>query len=227
MVLVAILVSSMMLPLENPVSDPNSRAVRYAKQANIAFSFFFLFELTVKSIGLGFFYSSIEIIEPYMASGWNRIDAFVVFISVIQLVYILSGTQSQYAWLKAMRALRALRPLRVIRRSETLRVVVNALLSTVSAVGNVMLVGFLLLLMFAVMGINLLKGSLYSCSIGGDNIVTKQDCLDAGGSWNNNDSNFDNITQAMRTLFILCTTEGWAGLMFMAVDSRGINMQPL
>jgi hypothetical protein len=62
MVLVAILVSSMMLPLENPVSDPNSRTVIYAKRANIAFSIFFLFELTVKSIGLGFFYSSIDII---------------------------------------------------------------------------------------------------------------------------------------------------------------------
>ena len=126
-----------------------------------------------------------------------------------------------------MRALRALRPLRVIRRFDNLRVVDNALLSTIGAINNVMLVGFLLLLMFAVMGINLLKGSLYSCSIGGSNIVTKQDCLDAGGSWNNNDSNFDNIVQAMRTLFILCTTEGWAGLMFMGVDSRGIDMQPL
>jgi voltage-dependent calcium channel L type alpha-1D len=166
-VLVAILVSSAMLPLENPVSDPKSQAVIYAKKANLFFTIFFIFELTVKSIGQGFYYSSIDIIEPYMSSGWNRIDAFVVFISMIQLLCQVLGIQNQYPWLKAMRALRALRPLRVIRRSETLRVVVNALLSTVGAVGNVMLVGFLLLLMFAVMGINLLKGSLYSCSAGG------------------------------------------------------------
>ena len=92
---------------------------------------------------------------------------------MIQLLCQVLGIENQYPWLKAMRALRALRPLRVIRRSETLRVVVNALLSTVGAVGNVMLVGFLLLLMFAVMGINLLKGSLYSCSIGGPDIQTK------------------------------------------------------
>lgn len=96
-----------------------------------------------------------------------------------------------------MRALRALRPLRVIRRFESLRVVVNALLSTVGAVGNVMLVGFLLLLMFAVMGINLLKGSFYSCSGGsppdGVSIETRADCLKYGGSWANNDSNFDDI----------------------------------
>jgi hypothetical protein len=30
----------------------------------------------------------------------------------------------------------------------------------------------------------------------------------------------------MRTLFILCTTEGWAGLMYMGIDSRGVDMQP-
>ena len=101
-----------------------------------------------------------------------------------------------------MRALRALRPLRVIRRFDNLRVVVNALLSTIGAINNVMLVGLLLLLMFAVMGINLLKGSLYSCSISnntvtGAEIVTKADCIvpkeEGGGDWNNNDSNFDNI----------------------------------
>lgn len=73
----------MMLPLENPVSDPKSKAVIYAKNANIVFSIFFLCELMIKIIGKGFIYSSIEIIEPYMASGWNRIDAFVVLISVI------------------------------------------------------------------------------------------------------------------------------------------------
>lgn len=30
----------------------------------------------------------------------------------------------------------------------------------------------------------------------------------------------------MRTLFILCTSEGWAGLMFMGIDTRGIDMTP-
>ena len=58
-------------------------------------------------------------------------------------------------------------------------------------------------------------------------IKTKDDCLAAGGSWSVNDSNFDNIIQAMRTLFILCTTEGWAGVMFLGVDSVGADIIPV
>jgi hypothetical protein len=30
----------------------------------------------------------------------------------------------------------------------------------------------------------------------------------------------------MRALFILTTTEGWAGLMFLGVDTTGVEMQP-
>lgn len=51
--------------------------------------------------------------------------------------------------------------------------------------------------------------------------------MDGGGSWSNNDSNFDDITSAMRSLFILTTTEGWAGLMYMCVDITGVDMQPV
>lgn len=92
--LVAILVSSAMLPMENPVSDPKSKAVIYAKEANVIFTYFFIFELTVKSIGQGFYYSSIDCIKPYMSSGWNRIDAFVVFISVVQLACNILGIEN-------------------------------------------------------------------------------------------------------------------------------------
>lgn len=63
----------------------------------------------------------------------------------------------------------------------------------------------------------------------GEPIVTKQDCVDDNGegAWSTNDSNFDNFVQAMRTLFILTTSEGWAGVMFLGVDSTGVEMQPV
>ena len=88
------------------------------------------------------------------------------------------------------------------------------------------MVGFLLLLIFGVMGVTLLKGSFGSCSSSAPEILTKTDCLATGGSWSVNDSNFDNIIQAMRTLFILCTTEGWAGVMFLGVDAQGPDKVP-
>jgi len=42
-----------------------------------------------------------------------------------------------------------------------------------------------------------------------ETILTKQDCLDAGGLWSKNLRNFDNITSAMGTLLEIITTEGW------------------
>jgi len=65
---------------------------------------------------------------------------------------------------------------------------------------------------------------MWACDIDEDYIITKADCLDNGGSWTNSMSNFDNIVSAMRTLFILTTTEGWAGMMYLGVDTVGIDM---
>lgn len=84
----------------------------------------------------------------------------------------------------------------------------------------------MMVLIFAVIGISLLKGQFYQCDEDDGTIITKQDCLDKGLGWSRNDSNFDDIVQAMRTLFILTTSEGWAGVMFLGVDTAGIDMQP-
>ena len=46
-------------------------------------------------------------------------------------------------------------------------------------------------------------------------INSKNDCFNNGGDWINKDNNFDNIFNAMVTLFIIATTEGWLGLMYL------------
>jgi hypothetical protein len=83
--------------------------------------------------------------------------------------------------------------------------------------------GVFILLIFAVIGVSLFKGKFWTCSETGPGIITKQDCLDAGLEYANSDSNFDNIVQAMRTLFILTTTEGWAGVMYTGIDTGGVD----
>jgi len=89
--------------------------------------------------------------------------------------------------------------------------------------------GFLTLIIFSVVGVSLFKGQYWSCSDDDGTIVTKQDCLDkyGEGAWVQNDSNFDNIIHAMRTLFILTTTEGWSGVAYIGIDTNGIDMQPI
>ena len=50
--------------------------------------------------------------------------------------------------------------------------------------------------------------------------------MDAGGFWVNKDANFDHTGNAILTLFIASTTEGWLDIMYSSVDAVGIGMQP-
>lgn len=75
-----------------------------------------------------------------------------------------------------------------------------------------MLVSFLFIIIFAIIGTNFLRGTFFSCNVG--HLATKQqrvfilekidskfDCLNFGGSWENAEANFDNVAIAALTLF--------------------------
>ena len=47
--------------------------------------------------------------------------------------------------------------------------------------------------------------------------------MDYGGDWIRMDSNFDNILEAMLTLFKLAITEGWIQIMNQAIDTVGFE----
>ena len=47
--------------------------------------------------------------------------------------------------------------------------------------------------------------------------------MDLGGDWLRMDSNFDNIIEAMITMFKISITEGWVEIMFTGIDARGIE----
>jgi hypothetical protein len=58
-------------------------------------------------------------------------------------------------------------------------------------------------------------------------VKTKFECLNLGGTWKNADSHFDNMAEAISTMFQMSTTEGWIDVMNNGIDSVGIDMQPI
>ena len=56
--------------------------------------------------------------------------------------------------------------------------------------------------------------------------MTKWDCMDYGGEWINKEGNFDNVINAMLTMFGMMSTEGWLEVMWDAVDSTEIHQVP-
>ncbi|CAM9454635.1 unnamed protein product, partial [Discosporangium mesarthrocarpum] len=83
---------------------------------------------------------------------WNHLDFLIVVISVMGFVNVGPVTG-----LKALRTVRVLRPLRMISRNPELMLVVNALLSSIPAILNVLVICVLFFLVFAVMGVTYLK----------------------------------------------------------------------
>lgn len=234
-VLILITLSAVLLAVDNPLNDPKSQSVKIIGYIDIGFTCLFFIEAMIKIIAKGLIFNTLGPIEPYLRSYWNMLDAFVVLASIVDFIFTVNGLDSQSLQaLKALRALRALRPLRMISRNEGMRLVVNALLASLPSMTNVLLVCSIFLLIFSIAGVNFFKGTFYKCvdkpylQMTKDikEIITKQDCLDANGIWENSASNFDNSIKAMSTLFQMTTTEGWVDVMHDGIDSVGIDMQP-
>lgn len=51
-------------------------------------------------------------------------------------------------------------------------------------------------------------------------------CYDYGGEWVNLDSHFDNVIDAMITLFNVMTTEGWIDVMWSSLDATTVDHIP-
>ena len=68
-------------------------------------------------------------------------------------------------------------------------------------------------------GVKCLKGTFFHCD--GlmeeflEKVWNKEDCLDFGGDWINRDFNFDNIFNALETMFLVSNAEGWTPLMYL------------
>ena len=53
--------------------------------------------------------------------------------------------------------------------------------------------------------------------------MNKYDCYNYGGYWIRNDSNFDNVKQAILALFHIAITVGWARQMYIGAWSQEIG----
>lgn len=135
-------------------------------------SIIFVGEFVFKCIVMGFYYGE----RTYLKDPWNVLDFTIVFFSII--TWILEAyVTGDVSFLRGFRALRALRPLRVVSKNEGIKTVVNALLESIPALINVLLIVILFLLVFGILGIQLFKGMLGQCNDGSESIMNKTMCV--------------------------------------------------
>lgn len=75
--------------------------------------------------------------------------------------------------------------------------------------------------------LQLFKGSFYYCEGPNlKNVTTKSDCLESKeNNWLNRKYNFDDLGQALMSLFVLSSKDGWVNIMYTGLDAVGVDMQ--
>ncbi|XP_011890003.1 PREDICTED: voltage-dependent T-type calcium channel subunit alpha-1H isoform X8 [Cercocebus atys] len=225
-VLVFIFLNCVTIALERPDIDPGSTERAFLSVSNYIFTAIFVAEMMVKVVALGLLSGE----HAYLQSSWNLLDGLLVLVSLVDIVVAMAsaGGAKILGVLRVLRLLRTLRPLRVISRAPGLKLVVETLISSLRPIGNIVLICCAFFIIFGILGVQLFKGKFYYCE-GGDtrNISTKAQCRAAHYRWVRRKYNFDNLGQALMSLFVLSSKDGWVNIMYDGLDAVGVDQQPV
>ncbi|XP_044792329.2 voltage-dependent T-type calcium channel subunit alpha-1H isoform X6 [Bubalus bubalis] len=225
-VLVFIFLNCITIALERPDIDPGSTERVFLSVSNYIFTAIFVAEMMVKVVALGLISGE----HAYLQSSWNILDGVLVLVSLVDIIVAMAsaGGAKILGILRVLRLLRTLRPLRVISRAPGLKLVVETLISSLRPIGNIVLICCAFFIIFGILGVQLFKGKFYYCE-GTDtrNISTKAECRAAHYRWVRRKYNFDNLGQALMSLFVLSSKDGWVNIMYDGLDAVGVDQQPV
>ncbi|XP_043822120.1 voltage-dependent T-type calcium channel subunit alpha-1I isoform X3 [Dromiciops gliroides] len=225
-VLAFIFLNCITIALERPQIEAGSTERIFLTVSNYIFTAIFVGEMTLKVVSLGLYFGE----QAYLRSSWNILDGFLVFVSLIDIVVSVAsaGGAKILGVLRVLRLLRTLRPLRVISRAPGLKLVVETLISSLKPIGNIVLICCAFFIIFGILGVQLFKGKFYHC-LGVDirNITNRSDCMAANYRWVHHKYNFDNLGQALMSLFVLASKDGWVNIMYNGLDAVAVDQQPV
>ncbi|KAM6174198.1 LOW QUALITY PROTEIN: sodium channel protein type 7 subunit alpha [Erethizon dorsatum] len=191
--------------------------------ADMIFTYIFILEMLLKWMAYGF--------KAYFSNAWYRLDFMVVTVFFLSLI---GKTRED---LKPLTSIKFLRALRVLSQFERMKVVVRTLIKTTLPTLNVFLVCFMIWLTFSIMGVYLFAGTFYACTdqpngerFPVSEVLNRSQCeslvYNESLSWKNAQLNFDNVGNGFLSLLQVATFNGWIDIMYSAIDSVGVEMQP-
>jgi len=183
-VLIVIMANTVVLAIEWP--GMSKQLEDDLERINLGFSIFFIVEMVVKLLGLGW--------EGYISDSFNMFDGVIVVISIIELS--LSSSSGGLSSLRALRMFRVLRVLRILGKIPGLRILMGALANAAGDVAYLLIIPLIFIFMFGTLGI-----SLYA-----DKWKDDQDSAPR--------EKFDNIVNAMIVVFRCMTGDDWNEVMF-------------
>ncbi|CAK58588.1 unnamed protein product (macronuclear) [Paramecium tetraurelia] len=155
--------------------------------------------------------------DGYFSSIWVSID----FAYVVTYFLYLASNHSALKWILY---LGYLRPLKV---TSTYGFFVNergAIMKSFSDILRIFYVILLFWFIFAIFGMTIYKDKLGYCDSYFNYGVGRQDCQ---GEWKVYPHNFNNIIEAMQSLFIISTLDGWGITFFVCINSASEQTGPI
>ncbi|XP_015232826.1 PREDICTED: voltage-dependent T-type calcium channel subunit alpha-1H [Cyprinodon variegatus] len=224
-VLLFIFLNCITIALERPDIHPKSMERVFLSVSNYIFTVIFVGEMMIKVVAMGLYFGE----GVYLQSSWNILDGVLVFVSMVDILVSIAsaGGNRILGMLRVLRLLRTLRPLRVISRAPGLKLVVETLITSLRPIGNIVLICCAFFIVFGILGVQLFKGKFFYCDgLNVSNITNKTECLQAGYRWIRRKYNFDNLGQALMSLFVLSCKDGWVSIMYDGLDAVGVDQQP-
>jgi hypothetical protein len=168
---------------------------RAFEASNSVFAAVFNAEMILKLLGMG---------QQYFYSAWNIFDCVVVGGTNIGILLNLLSTGSSFSSAATVvRAFRIMRIVRLVRTQESMKIILDTLVNIIPQITNFIALMFLLLFIYAALGINLFGG------------VLEQEFID-------DKNNFKTIGNAIVFLFRCSTGEDWNKIMHeltLSIDS--------
>jgi len=97
-IMTLIIISSITLVIDNPLSDPDSSTIIFVGYLDNCFTVLFTLEAATKIIAMGFLFNNPTLqkkrITPYIRNPWNILDFIVVVSSLIDFVVTIQTQMS-------------------------------------------------------------------------------------------------------------------------------------
>lgn len=232
-----LVVNVIVIILDSPIQQGKMDVV--IEWSNLVLAIAFVAEMVLKIVAFGLVspqgiardqvtdneWASWEIYPAYLLIGWNALDGIV---AVSSLISVLVGGNFNT---------RVLRTARLIHRIGPLRAVVVSLLQALPFVFNALLLLLFVFTVFAIVGVQLFKGTFYSCNdpaIGPRSLCIGNYTAEVDGilgpmnvtvarQWVQEDFHFDHFGAAMLTIFMITIGDGWSSIMYTSMDVVGID----
>ncbi|KAJ7531393.1 hypothetical protein O6H91_14G042100 [Diphasiastrum complanatum] len=166
--------------------------------------------------------------EPYLGNPYHLIDLFNLIVDAFSFL-----PMNPYAK-RTFRVLLALRPLRLVSRFDGMRELFTSLLLTLPAIASVLTFTFSVFGVFAIIGTQMFRGLFASCNDG--SVENRAECVGyyinnvaivSPRVWANPPFHFDNVGNAMLSLFVCSTFDNWLdNWLYVAMDISHNNLQP-